>query len=100
MTELGAKSHMSLNIKGRLFTFEEVRIMGILNVTPDSFFDGNKYATEDQIRRRIHQIVTEGADIIDVGGQSTRPGAAWVSEDEELFRVIPVIISIKELYPD
>lgn len=75
-------------------------IMGILNVTPDSFFDGGKYESEEAIISRIHKMVSEGADIIDVGGQSTRPGAVYIEEDEELARVIPAILKIKEIYPD
>lgn len=90
----------TLNIKGKIFAFDEPKVMGILNTTPDSFFDGGKYSNEEEITNRIHQMVTEGVDIIDVGGQSTRPGAAYVDEEEELFRVIPVIMSIKKLYPE
>lgn len=90
----------TLNIKGKVFTFYEPKVMGILNVTPDSFFDGGKYSNEEEISSRIHQMVAEGVDIIDVGGQSTRPGATYVDEEEELFRVIPVIMSIKKLYPE
>ncbi len=66
-------------------------IMGILNVTPDSFFDGGKYLKKDDAISRGLKLVEEGADIIDIGGESTRPGAIPVSEDEELRRVIPVI---------
>ena len=66
-------------------------IMGILNVTPDSFYDGSRYAELDAAVQRARDIVEEGADIIDVGGESTRPGAAQISIDEELARVIPVI---------
>jgi len=66
-------------------------IMGILNVTPDSFSDGGQYDTVDKAVRRAFEMVEEGADIVDIGGESTRPGAAVVSADEELRRVIPVI---------
>jgi dihydropteroate synthase len=69
-------------------------VMGILNVTPDSFSDGGRYAAIDAALARAVQIVAEGAAIIDVGGQSTRPGAAEVLEDVELARVIPVIEGI------
>ncbi len=68
--------------------------MGILNVTPDSFSDGGRYAAVDAALARATQIVAEGARIIDVGGQSTRPGAAAVEEAVELARVIPVIEGI------
>lgn len=69
-------------------------IMGILNVTPDSFSDGGKYLKKDSALKRSKQIISEGADFIDVGGQSTRPGAEEISVEEELRRVIPVIKSI------
>jgi dihydropteroate synthase len=66
-------------------------IMGILNVTPDSFYDGGRYFKLDDALRRIEKMIVEGADIIDVGGESTRPGSLSIPEEEELRRVIPVI---------
>lgn len=66
-------------------------IMGILNVTPDSFSDGGRYETIDEIVKKAHQMVAQGADIIDIGGESTRPGSNVVSMEDELSRVIPVI---------
>ncbi len=66
-------------------------VMGILNVTPDSFSDGGRFLERDEAVRRGHQMVAEGADIVDVGGESTRPGAEPVAEAEELARVIPVV---------
>lgn len=65
--------------------------MGILNVTPDSFFDGGRYAAHDAALARAQEMIAEGVDIVDVGGESTRPGAHHVSDEEELRRVIPVI---------
>jgi dihydropteroate synthase len=65
-------------------------VMGVLNVTPDSFFDGGRYLDHDAAIRRGTEILDEGADILDIGGESTRPGASAVSEDEELRRVMPV----------
>lgn len=70
-------------------------IMGILNVTPDSFSDGGSYKQIEDAVRKAHQMAAEGADIIDIGGESTRPGAATVTIDEELHRVIPVIEAIR-----
>ena len=70
------------------------RVMGILNVTPDSFSDGGKYNHLDNALRQVEKMVDEGADFIDVGGESTRPGAADVSLEQELERVIPVIEAI------
>jgi dihydropteroate synthase len=66
-------------------------VMGILNVTPDSFSDGGAFFEQDRAVSRAHQMIDEGADIVDVGGESTRPGAAVVSLDEELRRVVPVV---------
>ena len=71
------------------------KIMGILNVTPDSFSDGGRFATVERAAARAHEMVTAGADIIDIGGESTRPGADVVRQDEELLRVMPVIESLK-----
>ncbi|MGO9195646.1 MAG: dihydropteroate synthase [Acidimicrobiales bacterium] len=65
--------------------------MGVLNVTPDSFFDGGRYLDHDAAIRRGREILDEGADILDIGGESTRPGASAVPEDEELNRVLPVV---------
>jgi len=66
-------------------------IMGVLNVTPDSFYDGGKFVEVDRALRHIDEMISEGADIIDIGGESTRPGSREISEHEELRRVIPVI---------
>lgn len=69
-------------------------IMGILNVTPDSFSDGNRYMNTEAAVRRAMEMVAEGADIIDIGGESTRPGAERVSLEEELARVVPVVAAL------
>ncbi len=74
--------------------------MGILNVTPDSFSDGGKYFSNDKALKRTEEMIKEGADFIDVGGESTRPGSQRVSLDEELKRVIPVIEAISKEFPD
>jgi len=70
-------------------------IMGILNVTPDSFSDGGRFSTQDAALRQAQKMIEEGADIIDVGGESTRPGYTLISDDEEISRVVPVIEKIK-----
>lgn len=75
-------------------------VMGILNVTPDSFYDGGKYTTETAVIRRIHQIVEEGAGIIDVGAYSTRLGAAFVDEQEELRRLSWAVELVRKYYPN
>ena len=71
-------------------------IMGILNVTPDSFSDGGRYSRLDRALVHAEQMVEEGADIIDVGGESTRPGHVQISEEEETERIVPVIEALKK----
>jgi dihydropteroate synthase len=73
-----------------------MKIMGILNVTPDSFSDGGRWTNEDTLEQRIDQLIAEGADIIDVGGESTRPFAEPVATEEELARVVPAIRKIRK----
>lgn len=77
---------------------QQVTIMGILNVTPDSFSDGGNYSEVDAALAQVGQMLAEGATVIDVGGESTRPGASFVSEEEEIARVVPIIRAIKETY--
>jgi dihydropteroate synthase len=78
---------MNANIKGEWVDFSVPKVMGILNITPDSFFEGSRKQTEREIRERVRQIVSEEADIIDVGGYSSRPSAVFVSEKEEMERL-------------
>ena len=81
-----------MNCRGKSLTFgERTWIMGILNVTPDSFSDGGCYLDSSRAIAYAHQMIEDGADIIDIGGESSRPGASPVSTDEELARVLPVI---------
>src|SRR5436853_1738016 len=70
---------------------ERTLVMGVLNVTPDSFSDGGQFFSQDRALAHAEQMIAEGADIIDIGGESARPGSEFVSEEEELRRVIPVI---------
>lgn len=85
-----------MKIGNRDFDIEKhTAIMAILNVTPDSFSDGGSYRDMDAVRRRVSQMIREGADIIDIGGESTRPGHVPVSDDEEMARVIPVVECLK-----
>jgi dihydropteroate synthase len=76
---------------------ERPLVMGVLNVTPDSFSDGGRFLERDAAIAHARRMVAEGADIVDVGGESTRPGARPVSEDEELERVLPVLEALREL---
>ena len=73
-------------------------VMGILNITPDSFSDGGRYNNLDSALFRVEEMLKEGADIIDIGGESTRPGYEVISADEEITRVVPVIKQIKERF--
>jgi dihydropteroate synthase len=87
---------MQINFPSASLDLGVTRVMGILNVTPDSFSDGGLYASRDTALKRALEMVAEGADIIDVGGESTRPGAAPVSAAEEIDRVVPVIEAISD----
>lgn len=90
--------HITLRVRGKVFDLtEEPIVMGILNHTPDSFYPGSRISGEDNIRRRIEQIISEGAKIIDVGGYSSRPGADEVPEEEEWRRVSEVLKAIREV---
>jgi len=90
----------TLNCGGRLLDLSSPKIMGILNVAPDSFYDGGKYASETELLKQAEKMLSEGATMLDVGGMSTRPGADEVSEDEELKRVLPAIKSLSKTFPD
>lgn len=91
---------MTINCKGKLIDLSMPKVMGILNVTPDSFFDGGKYKDENSILNKVETMLLEGATFIDVGGYSSRPGADDVSEDEELNRVLPIIEIILKHFPN
>ena len=83
-------------IGSKEFTQNHTYIMGILNVTPDSFYDGSSYTDMDSAIRRAVAMQEEGADIIDIGGESTRPGYTMISSEEEIERVVPVIETVKK----
>ena len=88
---------MQLKLRNQTLDLTPAKVMGILNVTPDSFSDGGRYFSADAAARRAEEMNCEGADIIDVGGESTRPGAKPVTVAEELRRVVPAIEAIKRL---
>lgn len=90
----------TLNCKGRLLKFDKPLVMGIINTTPDSFYEESRYNSIEVILNKVEQMIIEGADIIDIGGQSSRPGSETVSEIEEMERVIPVIKTIASYFPD
>jgi dihydropteroate synthase len=93
------QTRLSINCKGQLISLEQPLVMGILNLSPDSFYDGNKVTSVDLALKKVEQFVKEGATIIDVGGQSTKPKAQIISSDEEIKRVIPVIEKIASEFP-
>ena len=93
-------NHLSINIKGSLHHFHKPWVMGILNVTPDSFFAESRTIETDDIRRRIDDLIFQGADIIDIGGYSSRPGAPEVSTDEEYSRLARGLEAIRKYHPD
>jgi dihydropteroate synthase len=90
----------TINCGGRIIDFAEPRVMGILNITPDSFFDGGSYLQESEIISRTSVMVSEGADIIDVGAYSSRPGAAEVTFEEEKSRLRIALSVIRKNFPD
>jgi dihydropteroate synthase len=90
----------SLKIKNINYSITRPQVMGILNTTDDSFYDGGKYHTIDKALFRCEDMLHEGADIIDIGGQSTRPGADMITEDEEIRRTAPIIDAIIKRFPD
>ena len=91
---------MTINCRGQLIDCSEPRVMGILNLTPDSFFDGGKYKDEHSILTQVETMIQQGADFIDMGGYSSRPGADDVASSEELNRVIPAIEAISKRFPE
>lgn len=93
-------TNKTLNVGGTLIDLSVPKVMGILNVTPDSFYDGKKFTTSSQILNQVGKMVSEGADFIDVGGYSSRPGAEDISVEEEISRAIPTIELIVKNFPN
>lgn len=90
----------TLNCKGKLLTADKPLVMGIINATPDSFYEGSRQLSTDTILQQAEKMINEGADILDIGGQSTRPGSERLMAEQELERVIPGIIAIHANFPD
>jgi dihydropteroate synthase len=90
----------TINVKGRLLDLSEPQVMGILNVTPDSFYAGSRKQTEKEIALRADQIIDEGGTIIDIGAFSTRPGAAEVTSEEEMTRMRRALEIVRKQQPD
>ena len=91
---------MTINCAGTLIDLNTPKVMGILNQTPDSFYDGGRYSNPKAVLDRVEQMLFNGASFIDIGGYSSRPGALEVSEQEELNRVIPTINTVVKAFPD
>ncbi len=89
----------TINCKGKLIDLSSPKVMGILNITPDSFFDGGKYNNQSSIISHVEKMLSEGATFIDIGAYSSRPGAKHISKDEELHRIIPVIELLLNEFP-
>ena len=90
----------TINCRGQLIVLDRPLVMGILNLTPDSFFDGGKFNSEDAALKHAEQMLNEGADILDLGAYSSRPDAEDISEEEELKRMIPALEAIVKRFPD
>lgn len=91
---------MTINCKGKLIDLSNPKVMGVLNVTPDSFYDGGTYTNKGSILKQVERMLSEGATFIDVGAYSSRPNADHVSEDEELRRILPIIHLILDKFPE
>lgn len=103
MENLQPKTHNlqpSINCKGQLIDLTQPKIMGILNLTPDSFFDGGKFKDKIEIVSQVEKMLHDGATFIDVGAYSSRPNAEFVTEEEELVRLLPIIELLVENFPD
>lgn len=90
----------SITIHGKLVTFERPAVMGILNITPDSFYDGGRHTTPDAFLAHARQLLADGADIIDIGASSSRPGAQLIPPDEEARRLVEAVTLIRKEHPD
>jgi dihydropteroate synthase len=90
----------TLNCRGNILYLSTPQVMGILNITPDSFYEGSRLSSAVEALKRAEAMLTDGADILDIGGYSSRPGAADISEQEEIDRVAPAIEAIHTAYPE
>ncbi|TDP60970.1 dihydropteroate synthase [Flavobacterium dankookense] len=91
---------MTINCKGNLIDLTLPKIMGILNITPNSFFDGGKYADDNSVLQQVEKMLVDGATFIDVGAYSSKPNAEFVSENEEVSRLLPVIDLVLKHFPE
>jgi dihydropteroate synthase len=89
-----------MNCKGKLIDLSTPKVMGILNITPNSFYDGGKFIGENQILQQVEKMIIEGATFIDIGAYSSKPNAGFVSEKEEIQRILPVLELILDKFPE
>ncbi len=89
----------SINCKGKLIVFDRPKVMGILNLTPNSFYDGGSYSSVSDALKKVEKMLSEGADFIDIGAYSSKPNAEFVSSEEEMLRLIPVLEKIIKNFP-
>ncbi|RVT73400.1 dihydropteroate synthase [Flavobacterium sufflavum] len=90
---------MTINCKGQLIDLSQPKVMGILNITPNSFFDGGRYSSEEEILAKVEKMLAEGATFIDIGAYSSKPSAEFVSVEEELDRIVPVVQLLIKHFP-
>ena len=91
---------MNINCNGNLIDLTTPKVMGILNVTPNSFYDGGKHKEINSIIHQVDKMLSEGADFIDIGAYSSKPSAEFVSEEEEIKRLVPIVKSLVETFPN
>ena len=91
---------MTINCKGQLIDLSTPKVMGILNLTPNSFFDGGKYTNEEEIVKQVQKMLSEGATFIDIGAYSSKPNAEYVSTEEEIERIVPIVDVLVQQFPD
>jgi dihydropteroate synthase len=96
----GFSTNKTLNFGGRLMVLDSPKVMGILNVTPDSFYDGGKFLTERELLKQAEKLLNEGADFLDIGGYSTRPGAEEITVEEEIRRSVGAVQTVIKHFPD
>lgn len=100
MKHPGSENALMINVKGRLLDLNQPRLMGILNITPDSFYSGSRVEPGDDLLKTVETMLEEGADILDIGAVSTRPGAKVPDEEEELKRLLPALEGVIRNFPE
>jgi len=91
---------MTINCNGKLIDLSTPKVMGILNITPNSFYDGGKYHNETEILKQAEKMLSEGAGFIDIGAYSSKPNAEFVSEEEEISRILPIVKAVAKQFPE